>query len=305
MVYLPVFGSHPLTILPKYVGQFFMSAWLLIRHRPKAVIVMSPPIFAVIPAVIYHFFTRRPFALDCHTAAFMHPRWKRWQWLQHALGRRAAANIVHNEHLQALVTQSAGKTILVKDVPVVYHRDEIYELSDSFNVTAVCSFNSDEPIEAIFNAAKTLPNIQFYFTGNPKFLAQDLLEALPENVKLTGFISDSAFGDLLCRSDVVMSLTTRDHTMLRGAWEAIYQGTPVIVSDWPILLESFPQGAIHVDNSPSSIANAIHKCQESMTQMRADAKAAKEHRIIDWQSTRKALLNALFLSLNAESNSDD
>jgi len=294
LVYLPFFGSHPLTILPKYLGQFFISAWLLIRHRPDAVIVMSPPIVAVFAAVIYHFVFRRPFAMDCHTAAFMHPRWKRWQWLQHALGRRAAVNLVHNEYLRDLVEENHGKAVLVKDVPVLYEHDETYDLSELFNVTVVCSFNSDEPIEAILDAARTLPNIQFYLTGNPKFLARELVQSLPKNVTLTGFISDSAFGDLLSRSDVVMSLTTRDHTMLRGAWEAIYQGTPVIVSDWQILRESFPEGAVFVNNSASSIVKAIKECIAGMSQLRAGAKSERDRRITVWQATRNELVDAIF-----------
>ncbi len=294
MVYLPVFGSHPLTILPKYIGQFFMSAWLLLKHRPHAVIVMSPPVVAVFAAAIYQFITRRPFAMDCHTAAFMHPRWKRLQWLQHALGRRAAVNIVHNEHLRDLVEANGGKTVIVKDVPVVYEIDERYDLSDGFNVTAVCSFNPDEPIAEIMEAARAVPDVHFYFTGNPKHLDPALIEAKPENVTLTGFISDSAFGDLLTRSDVVMSLTTRDHTMLRGAWEAIYQGTPVIVSDWPILKESFASGAVHVDNSARGIAEAVRYCQANHEVLVKGANRAREERIQRWHSTKDSILHALF-----------
>lgn len=294
MVYLPFLGSHPLTILPKYFGQFLMTAWLLIRHRPHAVIVMSPPIVAVFAAWIYHILTRRRFAMDCHTAAFMHPRWKRLQWLQHALGRRASVNIVHNEHLRDLVESHGGKTVIVKDVPVLYGEGERYDLSEGPNVTAVCSFNPDEPIAAILEAARALPNVQFYLTGNPKHLSKELIDAMPENAQLTGFVSDAVFGDLLCRSNIVMSLTTRDHTMLRGAWEAIYQGTPVIVSDWPVLRESFPKGAIHVDNTGNGIASAVKRCLDDETEYREQAVESRSDRVNRWNSTRRQIVDALF-----------
>jgi glycosyltransferase involved in cell wall biosynthesis len=293
MVYLGFLGSHPLTILPKYVGQFVMTCWLLIRHRPTAVIVMSPPLFAAIAPLVYGWLFRRPFAMDCHTAAFTHPRFKRLQWLQHWLERRASVNIVHNEALQALVEDHGGKTVLVKDVPVVYQETEHYPLSDGFNVAAVCSFNPDEPIEAIVEAAQNLPDIRFFLTGNPKHLASDVADSLPENLVLTGFISDAAYGDLIRRADVVMSLTTRDHTMLRGAWEAIYQGTPVIVSDWPVLKESFSQGSIHVDNSPESIAAAIREVRGRGQALRDQAEVAREGRFARWKSTKQELLSRL------------
>lgn len=293
MVYLPIFGSHPMTIVPKYFGQFLMMTWLLARHRPHAVIIMSPPIVAVFAAVIYQVITRRRFAMDCHTAAFMHPRWRRFQWLQYAIARRACVNIVHNEHLRDLVESHGGKTIIVKDVPVLYGQDEQFDLPDGVNVTAVCSFNADEPIGEILDAARELPDVQFHLTGNPKHLSQELIDTLPENASLTGFISDSAFGDLLHRSNIVMSLTTRDHTMLRGAWEAIYQGTPVIVSDWPILKEAFPLGAIHVDNTGVAIAAAIRRCLENESDYSDQVLESRADRIVRWQGTRDQLLNAL------------
>ena len=40
-----------------------------------------------------------------------------------------------------------------------------------------------------------------------------------------------------------MALTTEDHTMLRGAYEAIYQGTPIIVSNSALLRVAFNEGA--------------------------------------------------------------
>jgi hypothetical protein len=115
----------------------------------------------------------------------------------------------------------------------------------------VCSFNYDEPVAAILAAARLTPDVRFFITGNPRHLTGTLAAQLPPNVTLTGFLSTPAYGGLLAGADVVLTLTTRDHTMLRGAYEAIYQGTPVIVSDWPVLVEAFELGAIHVDNTPA------------------------------------------------------
>ena len=52
-------------------------------------------------------------------------------------------------------------------------------------------------------------------------------------------------------------LATRDHTMLRGAYEAVYYGTSIIISDWPILRETFDDGTIHVDNRVPTIVEAV------------------------------------------------
>ena len=294
LVYLSWLGSHPATILFKYFGQFWMSCWLIIRNRPKAIFVMSPPIVAAFPAFLYWLATGRPFVLDCHTAAFSHPRWKRFQWLQHFLERRAATNIVHNEGLAELVERHGGKTTMVKDVPIVYHGGEVYPTADGASVAVVCSFNSDEPVEEIFSAARQVPEVNFYVTGNTKHLSPKLMQQRPGNLTLTGFVSDEAYGDLISRADLVMSLTTRDHTMLRGAWEAIYQSTPVIVSDWPCLREAFAEGALFVDNSPEGIAKAIHEGLSDPS-YREGAQLGRTKRLEKWAKTRAELLAAVAL----------
>jgi glycosyltransferase involved in cell wall biosynthesis len=223
----------------------------------------------------------------------MHPRWKRLQWLQHYLGRLAATNIVTNDHLAELVRSHGGHATIVRDVPVVYSGSERYDMGDGFTVVVVCSFNPDEPIAEIFEAARRLPEFKFFMTGNPKHLGPSLAALRPENVQLTGFVSDEAYGSLLTQANVVMSLTTRDHTMLRGAWEAIYQSTPVIVSDWPCLRQAFGQGALFADNTAPSIAEAIKRCRESHDQLKRDAELARAQRVENWKATREELLRAI------------
>ncbi len=293
MVYLPGLGSHPLTVPFKYLGQCWMTLRILWRERPTATFVMSPPLFAALTVWLFQWIHRTHLVLDCHTAAFMHPRWRRLQWLQHWLGRRSAANIVHNEHLAEVVRQKAGKAIVVKDVPVIYEASDAFEMPEGFVVAVVCSFNADEPIQSIFDAARLLPDVQFFMTGNPKHLKAEIARNRPENVALTGFLSDAAYGSLLQRAGVVMSLTTRDHTMLRGAWEAIYQGTPVVVSDWGCLRDAFSNGAQFTDNSPASIAQAINRCRQAEAQMRQAAQLGRDERLERWQRTKAEIQAAI------------
>jgi len=296
MTYLPSLGSHPLTIPFKYAGQFLMTLWILIRERPAAVFVMSPPLIAVLPVYLYCLIGGKPFVMDCHTAAYLHPRWQRLQWLQHWLGRRAATNIVTNDHLAELVQSQGGKTTIVRDVPVVYHGTESFPLAGGFTVAVVCSFNSDEPVAEIFEAARLLPEITFYVTGNTKHLDLALVRQRPDNLNLTGFVSDEVYGDLVSRAGVVMSLTTRDHTMLRGAWEAIYQGTPVIVSDWPCLREAFRCGALFADNTAAGIAACVVQARHERARLRGEAGEARRARLATWRTVREELLGAVGLS---------
>lgn len=293
MIYLPKFGSRVSTILFKYLGQWLRTARVLRDERPDAVFVMTPPVFAALPAFWYAFRRGKRVVLDAHTAAFLHPRWRHLQWLQRAMCRQAATTIVHNQHLADIVTQMGGRPTLVPDVPVVYPETDSFARPDALTVAVVCSFNYDEPIEAILEAARLLGDIKFFITGNPRHLAPKLASNLPSNVTLTGFLTVPAYGGLLKAADVVMSLTTRDHTMLRGAYEAVYQGTPVIVSDWPLLREAFAFGALHVDNTRDQIVDAILALRKQPERYREDAGRLRLLKLERWQHIKSELLTQL------------
>jgi glycosyltransferase involved in cell wall biosynthesis len=289
MVYEGRLGSQASTILWKYWLQARTTARILRQEQPKVVFVMTPPLVAAIPAFWYAWRRGARVVLDAHSAAFMHPRWRWLQWLQRWMCRRAATTLVHNEHIAALVTRAGGHSTLVPDVPIVYKRSEAFPRPREFTVAVVCSFNYDEPLPAIIEAARQLPDVRFFVTGNPKHLDASLKARLPGNMTLTGFLSDEAYGSLIAGADAVLTLTTRDHTMLRGAYEAIYQGTPVIVSDWQLLKEAFPEGAIHVDNTPHSIAVAVDAMRQQPDTFRAGARRLAAAKLARWVVTKQTL----------------
>jgi len=303
MVYLPQLGSRPSTILFKYIGQWIKTARILQRERPDTVFVMTPPLFAALPAFWYAWRYRKNVVLDAHTAAFVLPRWRWFQWLQRRMYRHAVTTLVSNDHLAALVRDAGGDATVVPDVPVVFAAPEpLAPPAESTTVAVVCSFDQDEPIEIMVAAAALLPDVRFFVTGNPSKLAADVRERLSPNVTLTGFLSTAAYGGLLAGADMVMVLTTHDHTMQRGAWEAIYQGTPVIVSDWQILRDAFPEGAVHVDNTPGSIAAAVRAVQGDPAAYRAGAARLRHSKLERWRSTERAILSKLTPAGVASSN---
>jgi len=288
-VYMAGLGSNPLTILLKYAGQSLMALRILFREKPGAVFVMSPPVIAVLSVYFYCLLKRVPFVIDAHTAAFLHPRWLRFQWLQRFLSRKAATTIVTNTFLKKTVEDGGGHATILRDVPVKYEVKDKYPMNGAFNIATVCSFNPDEPILEIFRAAKEVEDIHFYMTGDTKFLAPEIANEKPENVKLTGFIPDSQYGSLISDAGAVLTLTTRDHTMLRGAYEAIYQGTPVIISDWPLLKESFSKGAIHTNNTAEEIIAAANKLKADAAAFQEEALALQQQKLEEFAASLKEL----------------
>lgn len=289
MVYWDALGSRPLTVWLKYLGQTVRSWRILRRDAPDAAFVMSPPLVAPLVVWMYCATHRCALVIDAHTAAFLHPRWQRLQWLQFWLCRRARTTIVHNPHLKSLVEAHGGHATVVSDVPVRFETREDYVLPPGFNVAMVCSFNPDEPIAEMLAAARMLPDVHFHITGNPRALSPALKADVPSNTHLTGFLSTGAYASLIIKADAVMTLTTRDHTMLRGAWEAVYQGTPVIVSNWRILHESFDVGAIHVDNTAAGIARGIEELRRNHSRYRAEVAALRLRKEQRWIAVRSAI----------------
>lgn len=293
MVYAARYGSRPATILFKYLEQWRATARILWDEQPDVVLVMSPPVVAALPAFWYTWRRGKRLVLDAHTGAFLNARWRRLLWLQRMLCRWATTTIAHNEKLASLVREAGGHATIVPDVPILFERVERFPRTDAFTVAVVCSFNYDEPVAEIVKAASLLPEIRFFVTGNAKHLSAELKAQMPANMALTGFLSTEAYGGLLADADVVLTLTTLDHTMMRGAYEAIYQGTPVIVSDWPILREFFGEGALHVDNTPESIVSALRTVAANPDEFREGARRLRERRLTAWRDTRRALLDRI------------
>jgi glycosyltransferase involved in cell wall biosynthesis len=290
MVYWGQLGSHPATVWLKYIGQTVRTWKILASEKPDAVFVMSPPVVAVVAVYLYCAVRRVPFVVDAHTGAFLNPRWRHFQKLQFWLCRRAATTIVTNDHLASLVTARGGDITLLPDVPVTYPEGGRLERPTGTTIAVVASFDHDEPVPVVFAAARQLPDVTFLVTGNRRN-AEKLGLEFPANVMSTGFLSDEDYGSLIRGADAVMALTKGKHTMLRAAYEAIYQGTPVIISDSPLLRQEFPAGAVFVEHVPEQIAGAVRTVQRERERYRTEARELRAQKQQRWERN-KALLRA-------------
>jgi glycosyltransferase involved in cell wall biosynthesis len=313
MIYAGWLGSRSATIWLKYVIQIWQTLRLLFHERPHVVLVMVPPIFAALPAYIYCKLTGSRFATDNHTAGFTMRRWQRLKFLHAWLEKRAACNIVTNEQLQRLQQTwgvPAEKILVIGDLPAQFAKIETPPFltptppstpdngkhnNGFFAVTAVCSFNPDEPLDEILQAAAELPEINFFCTGKLKDAPPKILERKPQNVTFTDFLSVPHYAGLLKDSHGVMVLTTRDHTMQRGAYEAMALGTPIITSDWPLLRKTFANGSLFVDNSPQSIVKAVRQLRAEWPKFKTAIQTQRAQRRAAWAEKESELRRILSL----------
>jgi glycosyltransferase involved in cell wall biosynthesis len=241
----------------KYGIQLLETFHRLRRDQTELILVASPPVFAALTVWAYCRLHGARYVIDAHTGVFDDPRWTWLLPLSRFLARGAVANIVTNRHLADQVGAWGAKALIIPDVPVQFAAVPPARLGAGVHVAVVNTFSQDEPLEEILAAAARLPDVRFHVTGDPGHARRACPAQLPTNARYTGWLSDEDYAALLFASDAVMCLTTHDHTMQRGAYEAMAAGKPLITSQWQLLRETFDEGTVHVPAVAAQIADAV------------------------------------------------
>jgi glycosyltransferase involved in cell wall biosynthesis len=277
----------------KYCCQTIMTLALLVRHRYQLVFVQSPPVFAALAVYVYSLFARVCFVIDSHTESLLAPYWRWTLPLHRFLSRRAIATMVTNEHLRQMIGLWRAHAFVLRDVPITSSERRHIELqAAALTVAVVSSASHDEPIDQVLEVARTLPDIAFYVTGDYRTRSlQDTVERAPINVHFVGYLPDEEYYGLLEMVQVVICLTTEDHTHQSGASDALWMGKPIITSDWPLLREYFDKGTVYSDNAADSIRQAVLTIKRDLPAYEADICALKRERRSEWLEREQALMH--------------
>ena len=277
----------------RYVLQTIKTFTILIQEKPEVIFVQNPPIFAILVVYLYAKVMGAQYIIDSHTGALLAPWWK-WSLPMHAfLSRRALTTIVTNKYLEAIVKAWRANTFIIADIPTKFPQGKTFSLNGKFSVVVINTFSPDEPVGEVLKAATALPEVQFYITGDPIRAKKTFLEHHPGNVKFTGFLPDEEYLGLLRAAQAVVVLTTDNHTMQRGACEAVSLGKPIITSDWPVLREYFHKGTIHVDNSSAGIQKGILQMQEQKNTLEKEIILLQQERWLEWEEKQAALIELI------------
>ena len=293
MIYSPFWGSRASTIVFKYLSQSVRTLAALWKYRPGAVLVMTPPVIACVPVWIYAKLTGAHYAIDAHTGAFLDKRWTWSLFIHRFFSRQATLTLVTSPFLADLVRSWKARVQIVSDVPVCFAEPQPVKLNGGIHMTFISTFTRDEPLPAFLEAAKLVPDVQFHVTGRLKDANRGLLEQAPPNVRFTDFLSDPDYVGLLLGSDAVICLTTEDHTMQRGAYEAVYLGRPVITSDFPILRNAFHRGTVHVGGTPREIAAGIVEMKNNSRRYQKEVEELRAEKVKRWGEVEADLNRAL------------
>lgn len=266
--------------------EYILKAWkmliLCLHQQPQAIWVQLPPTPPLHLAHLYKtIFNRQVIIIaDCHNATFRSP------WISSPgtlnLLNRSDLLLVHNDWVkkQAIEIGISNDRLYVLEDPTALVEDRTGQNPNVFPhpwILCPCSFNKDEPIEAVLDAARLASEITFVLTGNTaRAKGIHNLSDIPPNVKLAGFLPTAEFDSFLCNTDVVLGLTKLEGIQLSVANEAMGAGKPMVLSNTELLQRLFYKGAVYVDClKPQSISQG---CQEALLKKNELAKEVSELR---------------------------
>jgi len=292
-IHFPQVYKYRFSLAPvRYCLTAIKTIELLCKVRPDIILVQNPPHFAIVVVWVYCLFSKARFVTDSHSAAFNMRPWKDLFWLYRLLAKQALANIIHNEPMaKQVAVQGIPAVITLHNMPFHFVETEGgFPLRAGFNVVFVCTFASDEPIDDVIKAARNLPDVNFYITGNLKHAPRDFSSGISSNVIFTDFLPDADYVSLVKECDVVIALTTRDMTMSNGAYEALELGKPIVTSDWPVLRKTYPKGAVLIDNSAESLVRAIVQIRDHYSRFISEISILREESHTIWNDSFSRLL---------------
>ena len=274
----------------KYGPSFASTLRRLHKVKPEVVFVMDPPVFSVAAVFAYCRPRRIPYLMDCHSGVFNSPKWRWALPLQRYFGRRAAGVIVTNPvHLEEVASWPA-KGVIVGDPPPILESGPAKPTPASPPwIFVIGVFGKDEELPRVLEAAARLPGVGFRISGDTRRAEKAWLDDHPDNVTFTGFLSNEDFWSHVRGASAILTLTTREDTILRGGWEAMFMEQPLITSGTAALRRYFSRGTVFVDHDPAAIAAGVEYALSHLDELRLQAKALREEKYAIWRQERSEL----------------
>ena len=281
----------------RYPMQALSTLRWLFSERPGAVHVQNPPFVCGLTVALYCWLARSCYVVEHHSAAFGHI----WDWarpFQKLVVRRAVTNIVTDGHWGDVVRSWGGRrspahALVMHDAFLDLPEGKPFAVGPGRSIAFAGTFADDEPLDAVFDAARLVPEVRFYVTGDKAKAPPVLIAQAPPNVTFTGFLDvNGEYLGLLRAVDAVMVLTTRDHTLQLAGCEAIAVGTPLITSDWPYLRELFSTAAVYVAPTAEGIRDGVVEAMRRLPDLRREAMEVRREQRARWR-VQMARLRAL------------
>jgi len=274
----------------RYLYLSLKTTLVVFEEKPRTIFAQNPSmILATLLCLIKKIFNFK-LVVDRHSNFKFHKnqkllKWRIFNFLSKFTVKHADLTIVTNEYLKKFVNSLGGNGYVLQDkIPELPFGERI-KLEGEKNIVFISSFSEDEPIEQVINIANLINNKWFvYITGNyKKYKGKKLnLNKLPNNLKLTGFLSEKDYQSLLISSDCIIILTKQEYTLTCGAYESVALNKPFVATDSKAIKDYFKRGVVYSKSESHSIANAVQTVIANVDVLEKDIILLKKDLISDW-----------------------
>ncbi len=286
---LPRIIRHPYFIIK--------SISILKKARASILIVQNPSIVLTLIGCIFKYFWDVILIVDAHNGGIIPDNFigKKFPFIYRIWQHQADLTIISNSSLANIVLDNQGTPFVLPDkLPDFRTSYTRWDFSPEakINVLYIATFENDEPYNEVFNAVRSLPdNFHIYVTGNLKKIPASLLRNLPAQIKLTNFLSETDYWSLLCSVDLVIDLTNRENCLLCGAYEAISQNKPLVLSSTHALKKYFGDGAIYTQNDSKNIHKSLLYAVNNINILKSNSQLKAVELREEWHTHGNSLAN--------------
>jgi len=277
----------------RYVVLLARTVRCLVRRRPALVVVQCPSVVLGVMVAMLKPFLRFTLVADLHNEA-VKPysiSSRLYQIVLAYIHRTADMCIVSNAHLVPVVEAAGGRTFVLPDKLPDLRSRLMVTPNSTRTVVFVCTYAPDEPFREVIEAARFLdPCVTVLVTGD--YRRVDALQP-PDNVYLTGFVSERDYISLLRIAEVIVDLTSIEDCLVCGAYEAVALGKPLVTSDTAALREYFHHGTVYTEHDRRSLAAAIGEALDNSDRLAAEMRALRVELARNWTRQRDALRRLL------------
>ena len=280
--------------LMRYLTLAARTAALLMRRRPAVVVTQCPSTVLGLLTAMLKPLLGFTFVADLHNAA-VDPSLANWlhRKLLALVRHTADLCLVSNPNLVAAVERDGGKAFVLPDKLPDLRAQAPVLAAPARTVVFVCTYASDEPWREVIEAARLIdPRVTMFVTGNHSRVQ---LPLRPDNVYLTGFVSERDYIALLRAADVIVDLTCLEDCLVCGAYEAAALGKALVTSDTAALRAYFNRGTVYTKHDRRSLAAALTDALARADQLAAEMSALRTELTLDWNRQHETLRRMLHL----------
>jgi glycosyltransferase involved in cell wall biosynthesis len=276
-----------------YIIQGWNTWRLLEAERPALVITQSPPVFAPVAVALWCKLRgrkRASYILDCHPGTFYQRYWRWALPLIRPLARGAVVSLLCNEDAQNYLSKWHTNYLFLPDgLPDLSSGSCSVGTEGDARIAVISTFEKDEPILELLEAACLTPHVTYYLTGDLRRATKEMYAIKPENVIFTGYLQGGVYNGLLHNVQGIMVLSNLKSTLSCGAFEALSLAKPTIISNTPEQSKWFSNGFIMVENTREGIAQGVDKLLSEYATYSYKAELLRE----DYISARQPKLEKL------------